>query len=83
MPFSNSTYDPETVALMGRAYDDAVKAAQSLGLGVSFSEPVQSAMATRIMAAVSEGERDIERLKQCALGAIDRQAPPASEPLTT
>jgi hypothetical protein len=73
MRFPNSTYDPETVALMGRAYDDAAKAAQILGLGIGFSEAVQSAMAKRIMAAVSEGERDIERLKLCALSAIELQ----------
>ena len=71
MLFSDSTYDPETVALMGRAYDAAAKAALNRGIAVVSSEPVQSAMAMRIMAAVGRGERDLEQLTLCALSAVD------------
>ena len=71
MPFSKTTvFDPETLAIMGEAYEAAAaeigqtpKADQTPEQLVALDE-----LATRIIAAAEAGERDVERLKTAALG---------------
>ena len=67
MPFSKTPFDPETLLHMARAYEAAVTE-----LGQSPESPEQRValdeLATRIIAAVERGERDVERLKTAALG---------------
>ena len=67
MPFSNTSFDPETLLRMARAYEAAVAE-----LGQSPESPEQKValdeLATRIIAAAEGGERGVERLKTAALG---------------
>ena len=67
MPFSHTSFDPETQLRMARAYEAAVADLQQ-----SPESPEQRValdeLATRIIAAAEAGERDIERLKTAALG---------------
>lgn len=76
-----TAYDPGTIALMGRAYDEAAAEALGCGIGIGESEALQSVMAGRILSVISQGERDLTRLKLWALNALDanRFAAPAVE----
>lgn len=81
MRFASSTYDPETIALMGQAYDAAESEAIGSGIAVGDCEIMQSMMAKRILSVVSEGERDVMRLTRWALNALDAErfgAPPVA-----
>jgi hypothetical protein len=75
MSFSNEPYDPETVALMGRVYDSALKALETAG--IPFPEAIKPVMARRILGAVAAGEREVDRLMQHALEAINSYPAPA------
>jgi non-ribosomal peptide synthetase component F len=67
MPFSHTSFDPDTLLRMARAYEAAVAE-----LGQSPESPEQRValdeLANRIIAAAEGGERDVERLKTAALG---------------
>jgi hypothetical protein len=70
MPFRKSSYDSQTLALMGHAYDSAIKDLKHSD--VSVTETVKAAIAARILAVVDDGERDPNQLLQCALEAANR-----------
>lgn len=71
MPFSRTTvFDPETLAIMAKAYEAA---AAELGQTPEADQTPEQRVAldelvARITAAAEAGERDVERLKIAALG---------------
>ena len=70
MPFSNTVFDPETLALMAAAYERALDDLKQISEGDLTPEQrvARDNLATRIIAAAEEGERDPERLREIALG---------------
>lgn len=63
---SDNAYSPELIELMSTAFDAAYDQV--------FGEPSQAfqlQLATRIMAAVNAGERDLDRLVGVALGEVE------------
>jgi hypothetical protein len=66
--FQSQSFDPDTVALMGRIFDSAIEDVKRAG--IPFDETAESAMAKRILRATSNGERDSGRLMQCALDCL-------------
>jgi hypothetical protein len=68
-------YPPELMELMSVAFDAAYDACES-----EPSQAVQLQLATRIMAAVNVGVRDLEQLTEIALGAASPSAEPGVEP---
>ena len=76
---TNDTYSPELIDLMSASFDAAYDR-----LDVEPSQALQLQFATRIMAAVNAGERNLERLIAIALGQDEDQidnADPAPAPL--
>ena len=73
MQLPPNSFDPETVALMGRVCDDAWNEAQRwLSLApVGDASGLRAMLALRVMAAVANGERDPQRLGLLALEALD------------
>ncbi len=71
MPFSGASYDPETLAMMARVFDEAWQELQSVNGSAASSDMVRTTMATRIMAAVADGELEPSKLKLLALEAVD------------
>ena len=71
MEFPKDLYDPKTLDLMQWAFDTAWKEVE-YALAGSESDPtgLRTIMSVRIMAAVRDGERDPERLKEVALEAV-------------
>ena len=71
MPFPRDCYDPETLGLMTKAFDAAW---EEVGFALVNEDVTPTAlrqiMALRIMAAVRDGERDPERLKELALETV-------------
>jgi hypothetical protein len=72
MLFSKTNFGPNTATLMGRVYDDAWREIQSKYMfpSVEDAKEVSANVVALIMNAVSDGERDPERLKLAALQAI-------------
>jgi hypothetical protein len=73
MQLPPQSFDPDTVAMMGRVCDSAWNEA---GRWLSFApmgdaSGLRETMALRIMAAVAHGERDPLRLRLIALEALD------------
>jgi hypothetical protein len=56
-------------------YDSAIEDLKSAG--IPFEETAKSEMANRILAAITDGERDSNRLMQYALEAINASRSPA------
>ena len=72
MLLPQANFDPETVALMGRACDEAWRELERRrGFILLKTDDVKVVLAHKIMTAVYEGERDHERLKQAALNAVN------------
>jgi hypothetical protein len=71
MRYPYGTYEPEIVALMGAAFDAARQQAQAANLNVSAAG--REAMGSKILAAVESGERELDKLTQVALSALDPQ----------
>ena len=70
--FPASSYDPETLNVLTRVFDDAWIAVQGMvGRTPLTADGLRSVLAKRIMAAAARGERDPKRLKLIAVGAID------------
>lgn len=69
--FPASSYDPETLGVMSRVFDEVWKDVQGM-IGVRPLNPdaVRSVLARRILAAAAEDERDPKRLKLIAMGVI-------------
>ena len=74
MRYLNISADRDSVVLR-HAYDAAIEEAHDLG--VVTTDILESAMAIRIMAAIVEGEYDLEQLKRWALSEIDGSRFPA------
>ena len=67
-----STFQPETVALMGRVFDAVWREIQAkYFLPSDNTNEIGVFVARRIIAAAAGGERDPERLKATALQALD------------
>ena len=70
-PFGKDGFDPETLAIMTKAFDAAW---EEVGFSLAMRDvdptAVRTMMSVRIMAAVRNGERDPERLKELALQAV-------------
>jgi hypothetical protein len=72
MSNSQQNFDPDTVRLMGRTCDEAWELLQTTTyIPVPDVRDLRDDMATRVIAAVSAGERDPARLKAIALHAVD------------
>jgi hypothetical protein len=70
--FPATSYDPETLRLLTRAFDDAWLSTQEmLGKNPLNETGIRTYLAKRIMRAADSGERDPRRLKLIALGAIE------------
>ena len=65
---ANDTYPPELIDLMSASFDAAFDQ-----LDAEPSQALQLQFATRIMAAVNAGERNLERLTAIALGGDSDQ----------
>jgi hypothetical protein len=61
-PFSNASFDPDTIAAMGAAFDFACEA-----VGKDLSIATREAMANRIVEAARYAERDPDELAALAL----------------
>ena len=71
MEFPKDLYDPKTLDLMQWAFDTAWEEVEyALAGGKIDPTGLRTIMSVRIMAAVRDGERDPERLKEFALEAI-------------
>jgi hypothetical protein len=70
MRFVNLSHDRDSAALRS-AYDSAVEEAHALG--IETTDDLEAAMAIGIMAAIEEGEYDVEQLKRWALHEVDRK----------
>ena len=70
--FQGTTYDPETLRVLLRAYDEAWNDIQGmLGAAPLDAAALRSSLAKRITSAADKGKRDPRRLKLIALRAID------------
>ena len=70
--FQGTTYDPDTLRVLLRAYDEAwIDIRGMLGANPLNAAALRSDLAKRITAAADKGERDPRRLKLIALRAID------------
>jgi hypothetical protein len=65
---ANDAYSPELIELMSVSFDAAFEQ-----LDAEPSQALQLQFATRIMAAVNAGERDLERLIAITLGEATHQ----------
>ena len=71
MEFPKDLYDPRTLDLMQWAFDTAREEVEYALAGSQIDRTgLRTIMSVRIMAAVRDGERDPERLKELALEAI-------------
>ena len=71
MMFAIAHYDPETLGVVTRAFDEAwIDIQVMLGAKPLNATAIRSTLAKRIMIAVAEGERDPARLKWIALRSI-------------
>jgi hypothetical protein len=73
MPIPGASYDPELVALMSDALDQAwADVANITEIAPSADQTaIRNLMAARIMAGIEEGIRDPSELKTLALNAVD------------
>jgi hypothetical protein len=69
---ASTSYDPQTLDVLTRAFDDAWVDVQGM-LGQRLLDPIalRSLLAKRILAAADAGERDPRRLKLLAMGAFE------------
>lgn len=72
MTFPYKAYDPETLSVVGRAFDAAWREFQrTRSEPADRLETTRKMMALRVMAAANDGERDPQRLKQLAIQVAD------------
>jgi hypothetical protein len=62
----NSAFEPEMIEVMSAAFEEACS---SLGLA-QVSDPLREMVALKIIECAQTGERDRERLRDCALKAF-------------
>lgn len=70
MPFSNTTYSPETLAILSQAFDAAWHELQAAAVVPIDAKLARDELATRILVAAARGERDPDKLKLYALVAF-------------
>jgi hypothetical protein len=69
--FPATSYDPETLDMLIRVFDEAWAATQAKLVNRPFdANALRSALATAIIAAADKGERDPARLKLIAVQAV-------------
>jgi hypothetical protein len=69
---SDRSFEPEIVAVMGRALDEAWAEIEAKTPGARPEmEGIKRALALRIMSAVRIGQRDPERLRAVALHVVE------------
>jgi hypothetical protein len=75
MMFAKGAFDQDTVSLMGRAFDAAWAQVEKTTFfpTAEAAIAIKSAMANRIMQAVTDGETDPARLAQAALDVAARE----------
>ena len=71
MPFRDAAYDPDTIVLMTAALEAAWHEAQERRLTKATADHARGKMASAILAAVANGERDPMRLKNYAMRSVD------------
>jgi len=73
MQLPPKSFDPDTVALMGRVCDEAwIEAQRWLSLApMNDTSRLRETLALRVMAAVANGERDPQKLRLLALQTLD------------
>ena len=70
--FSANSYDPKTLDMLIRVFDEAWAATQAKLVNRPFdANALRSALAKRIIVAADKGERDPARLKLIALQEVD------------
>ncbi len=70
--FASTSYDPETLGVLNRVFDEAwIGIRKLVGPTPVDADGLRSVLAKRIIAAAATGERDPRRLKLIAMGAID------------
>jgi hypothetical protein len=70
--FSSTSYDPETLGVLNRVFDEAwIDIRKLVGPTPVDADGLRLVLAKRIIAAAATGERDTRRLKLIAMGAID------------
>ena len=70
--FPAASYDPETLYMLIRVFDEAWAATQAKLVNRPFdANALRSALAKRIIVAADKGERDPARLKLIALQEVD------------
>jgi hypothetical protein len=72
VPDSNVGFDQATISAMGVAFERACTSLQICGIATT----VREIIATRILEAAAQGERDPVRLHDQALKAFDIEKPP-------
>jgi hypothetical protein len=73
VPSTRASFDVETLMLVGQVCDQAWR---DLNQTMFFPDPkgaddVRRTLATRVLAAVTNGERDMERLKAMVIESIE------------
>jgi hypothetical protein len=78
MPFSEASYDPETAALLARAFEAAWQeiVATNPNLSAADFPMTRKLMVLAVVAAANAGVRDHERLKAAALQAANAPIDP-------
>lgn len=72
MPFSDEHFDPETLNLLGRVFDDVWHTVQArVTLQPDDAIALRTKIAIRLIAAARDGERDLDRLTSLALRSIE------------
>jgi hypothetical protein len=73
MDLASVSFDPQTLALMGRVCDEVWREIQNKDVFPSLSDEfeIRRLVARKVMTAVAEGERDPERLRAVAMHSID------------
>lgn len=70
MPFSNAHYDPETLAILDQAFNEACHEVMLAANPPMDTKVIRDTVAKRILDAAETGERDLERLRFHALAAF-------------
>jgi hypothetical protein len=72
MPFSEASYDPETLAILQKAFATACERVYCVqGFAEDDVTTARKLIALAIMNAANEGEHDMERLAELAVRAIE------------
>lgn len=70
MPFSKAHYDPETLAILDQAFNEACHEVMSAANAPADTKVIRDTLAKRILEAAETGERDLDLLKLHAVAAF-------------